>query len=104
MLAGLASIGYVIVPSMWVSLSMVLFGTAICGLRYNAINSLSLEQVPEHRGSMMSMNSASVNLGMALGAGIGGYFLLVGDWVLMGVLIGALGLLAAGVLQVWAVD
>jgi predicted MFS family arabinose efflux permease len=53
---------------------------------------------------MMSMNSASVNLGMALGAGIGGYFLLVGDWVLMGVLIGTLGLLAAVVLQLWTVD
>lgn len=103
-LAGLASIGYVLVPLLWVSLGVVLLGTVICGVRYNAISSLSLEQVPEHRGSMMSMNSASVNLGMALGAGIGGYFLLVGDWVLMGVVIGTLGLLAAGVLQLWSVD
>jgi predicted MFS family arabinose efflux permease len=103
-LAGLASICYVLVPSMWASLGVVLLGTVICGLRYNAISSLSLEQVPEYRGSMMSLNSASMNLGMALGAGIGGYFLLVGDWVLMGVFIGALGLLSAGVLQLWAVD
>jgi MFS family permease len=102
--AGLASICYVLVPSMWVSLGVVLLGTVICGLRYNAISSLSLEQVPEYRGSMMSLNSASMNLGMALGAGIGGYFLLVGDWTLMGVFIGALGLLSAGVLQLWAVD
>ena len=103
-LAGLASIGYVLAPSMWVSLGVVLLGTVLCGLRYNAISSLALEQVPEYRGSMMSLNSASVNLGMALGAGIGGYLLLGGDWVLMGASIGVLGLLASGVLRLGAVD
>lgn len=103
-LAGFASISYVLVTSMWLSLFIVLVGTIICGLRLNALMSLSLEQVPEFRGSMMSLNSASLNLGLLLGAGIGGYALLGGDWVLMGVSIGVLGLLAAAILQVWAVD
>lgn len=103
-LAGLSSIGYVFAPSFVVSLSVVLVGAFIAGVRINAVTSLSLEQVSEFRGSMMSLNSASMNLGSVLGAGIGGYALLGGDWVLMGVSIGVMGILAAAIIQLGAID
>jgi MFS family permease len=103
-LAGLTSILYVLVPSMWVSLGIVLLGTVIFGLLSTAFFSLSVEQVPEFRGSMMSLVSASMNLGMVLGASVGGFALIGGEWVLMGVFIGVLGLLGAAVLKIWAVD
>jgi len=103
-LAGLSSISYVFAPSFVVSLSVVLVGAFIAGVRINAVTSLSLEQVSEFRGSMMSLNSASMNLGSVLGAGIGGYALLGGDWVLMGVSIGVMGILAAAIIQLGAID
>jgi predicted MFS family arabinose efflux permease len=103
-LAGLTSISFVLVPSMWVSLGIVLLGTVIFGLLSTAFFSLSVEQVPEFRGSMMSLVSAFMNLGMVLGASVGGFALIGGEWVLMGVFIGVLGLLGAAVLKIWAVD
>ena len=45
-----------------------------------------------------------MNLGSVLGAGIGGYALLGGNWVLMGVSIGIMGILAASVIQLGATD
>ena len=104
LLAGLSSIAYVFAPSFVVSLSVVLVGAFIAGVRINAVTSLSLEQVSEFRGSMMSLNSAFMNFGSVLGAGIGGYALLGGDWVLMGVSIGVMGILAAVILQFGAID
>ena len=89
---------------MWVSMGVVLLGNVFCGLWINAQISLSLEQVLEYRGSMMSLNSASMNLGSVFGAGIGGYLLLSGDWILIGVSIGALGPLAAAILKLWVID
>jgi predicted MFS family arabinose efflux permease len=103
-LVGLSSIGYVLIPTIWVSLGAVLLGNVFCGLWINAQISLSLEQIPEYRGSMMSLNSASMNLGSVFGAGLGGYLLLGGDWVLMGMSIGVLGPLAAIILKLWAID
>jgi DHA1 family putative efflux transporter-like MFS transporter len=102
--AGLSSIAYVCAPTFIVSLGVVLVGAFIAGLRINAITSLSLEQVSEFRGSMMSLNSAFMNLGFVLGAGIGGYALLGGSWVLMGVSIGFMGILSATIIQLGAID
>jgi MFS family permease len=103
-LTGLVSIFYVFVPSFWLSLVLLLFGAFIAGLRITAISSLSIEQVPMFRSSMMSLNSAAMNIGSVLGAGIGGYALFVGNWGLMGVSIGVLGLFSAFVFQIGAID
>jgi MFS family permease len=101
---GLSSICYVFAPSFSLSLSIVLLGAFIAGFRINALSSLSLEQVSEFRGSMMSLNSAFMSLGSVLGAGIGGYALLRENWTLMGVSIGLMGILAAITLQLGAID
>jgi predicted MFS family arabinose efflux permease len=103
-IAGLASIIYVFSPSFTLSLSVVLIGVFIAGLRINALINLSLEQVVEYRGAMMSLNSAFMNLGSVIGAGIGGYALLGGNWAMMGSSIGILGLLAASIIQLRAND
>jgi predicted MFS family arabinose efflux permease len=103
-MAGLVSISYVLVPSMWVSLGIVLLGTVIFGFLGTAFFSLSLEQVPKFRGSMMSLFSACMNFGMVLGASLGGFALIGGEWAFMGVSIGVLGLLGATILKIWAVD
>jgi MFS family permease len=103
-LTGMVSITYVFAPVFWVSLGLLLFGAFIAGLRITAISSLSVEQVPLFRSSMMSLNSAAMNIGSVLGAGIGGYALLGGNWGLMGASIGVMGLLSSAVFQYGAVD
>ncbi len=51
-------------------------GACLTGIRVTVAGSLSLEQVPQFRGSMMSLNTAATSLGGVLGASLGGYALL----------------------------
>ena len=65
------------------------------GARVTAANSLALEQVPGFRGPMMSMNSVASSLGSAIGAALGGLVLVLMDWAVLGIVFGAMTLLAA---------
>ena len=66
--------------------------------------SLTLEQVPAYRGAMMSVDSAFVNLGYALGAAVGGMTLLWFDYEGLGIALGLFGIVAAVVFYVFASD
>jgi len=65
------------------------------GMSASVAHSLNLEQVPEFRGIMMSLNSASGGLGAALGAGIGGFVLLTYGYGTSGITLGGLGVVSA---------
>jgi DHA1 family putative efflux transporter-like MFS transporter len=91
-------------PDLWMGVSLVLIGSIFEALRFSASSSLILEQAPAHRGTMMSLSSAAVNLGYALGAGVGGLALLWYGWETMGVILGGAGLAAATLFQLMAVD
>ncbi len=101
---GLLSILYMKAPVYWLSLAIFMVMGVISGARRSASTSLALEQVPEYRGSMMALNTASNNLGSILGAGIGGAVLLTSDYPLIGVVLGILGVLAAFVIRLYATD
>jgi predicted MFS family arabinose efflux permease len=79
------SIVYVVVPVLSV------FG----GVRFTAAYSLTLDQVPSFRGTLMSLNAAALGFGWALGAAIGGVSLFVGGWNLVGYSFGLLSFLAS---------
>jgi len=64
---------------------------------------LVLEQVPELRGTMMSMNSTATNIGSAIGAGFGGFLLLSFDYGVLGIL-GLFSIISAIVYYFFAVD
>jgi MFS family permease len=87
--------GFVFLPNVWLSLAMNLIGSLFFGLGASAANSLTLEQVPKLRGTMMSLTSAAQNLGSALGATLGGITLILFDYLIMSSALGALGLVAA---------
>jgi len=70
----------------------------------SAANSLTLEQVPKFRGTMMSINSAVMNLGPAIGAALGGLTLVLFDYEVLGLTLGAMGIVAAIVFQTLAID
>ncbi len=75
----------------------------LCGLfsgaGFAAFQSLIVEQVPEYRGTVMSLTSAANSLGTALGAAIGGAILLSFSYGVLGIVLGVIGLVSMGLLQ-----
>jgi len=74
------------------------------GMTSTASSSLTLEQTPGFRGTMMSVNSAASSMGSTLGAGVGGLALLVFDYGGMALSLGLMGIAAAIVFQLLAID
>ena len=100
----LSTIFYTNLPYPWLGVVFTILGHLFCALQYSASSSLSLEQVPRFRGSMMSINSAAVYMGYALGAGVGGLVLLGYDWNMLGIALGATGIVAALIYYLLAID
>jgi len=70
------------------------FSTALmAGLFVSSSQGLNLEQIPELRGSMMSMVSAFGSAGSMLSLGLSSLLLIQYDWSTMGIVIGAFGLI-----------
>jgi predicted MFS family arabinose efflux permease len=85
-LSGVLVFAFINVPSLWLSL-FLLYSTGFTGsMRTTAYSSLALEQVPEFRGTMMSLSEFSTRLANALGMGIGGLILIVFDYGHLGFL------------------
>jgi MFS family permease len=95
---------YMSIELFWVSIAALMIMGVVSGLRRNASQSLSLEQVPLLRGSMMSLSAAGDSLGSVVGAGIGGYALGVGGYWLMSLVLGILGIISALTIRLYAVD
>ena len=104
LLLGLFTISVTNVPSLWLAVIALLLTSVSSAVRRTAIFSLTLEQVPRFRGTMMSLNAAFYALGSALGSGVGGLVLLHYDWGSVGIVLGAIGLVAAMIIQLMAVD
>lgn len=103
-LASVFVIIYNLSNTFWLALSMVVVSTWFYGMSVSAGQSLNLEQVPEFRGTMMSFTSAFGGIGSTLGAGIGGYVLLISNWGTLGVVFGLLGIFGALTMFLYATD
>jgi predicted MFS family arabinose efflux permease len=90
--------------SLWVAVAIILIAYTLMGVVYPVAMSLTLEQTSGFRGTIMALNSAAGNLGMAVGAGIGGMVLLGYDYGMVGVSLGALGVLGTLTYQFLVVD
>jgi predicted MFS family arabinose efflux permease len=104
LLAGIFSIFFTNVPIVTISMAIALVSSFFNGIRNSAANSLTLEQVPRFRGVMMSLYSVADNLGMAFGAGIGGYMLFLYDYNVMGAFLGSLGIISAIIFHFFTKD
>jgi predicted MFS family arabinose efflux permease len=92
---GVSTILYANIPyAVWCMVFMMV-GHFFCAFQWSASNSLSLEQIPQFRGSMMSMNSAAVFIGYAFGSGIGGLTLLFSSWEVLSIVLGILSIAGA---------
>ena len=102
--AGIFIIFFVYLPNLWLSLALNFMGTWLSGMGSSAANSLALEQVPEFRSTMMSINSAAISLGNALGSAIGGLTLVLFNYEAMGSALGVMGIVAAIIFYLLAID
>ena len=104
LLAGIFTISFAYLPTLWLSLALFFLGAWFFGMGASAASSLTLEQVPKFRGTMMSLTSAAESLGSALGAALGGVILVLFNYSIMGSVLGALGIVAATVFYFLAID
>ena len=88
----------------WLSLTLAFLSCIVAGLRGSASGNLTLEQIPEFRGTMMSISSAASSLGSTLGAGIGGMTLVLWGYGGLGLILGSFGIVAAVVYLLFAID
>ena len=102
--AGLFILLTTIVSNQWVSLALCLTGYFLMGLRSTAATSLTIEQVPQYRGTMMSMSSASASMSGVLGSGLGGLALLMYGYQALGPFLGMLGLASGIIMYLIVVD
>jgi len=99
LLSSLCVIIYVNISSLFPVL-LIFYLSALCsGAGFAAFQSLIVEQVPEYRGTVMSLTSAANSLGTAIGATLGGALLLNFSYGVFGVALGIIGIGAVGILH-----
>jgi predicted MFS family arabinose efflux permease len=104
LLAGVFTISYAYAPRVWLSVTLMSVAAWFDGLAASASTSLTLEQVPELRGIMMSLFAAFAGVGAAIGAGIGGLTLILYDYERLGIILGSMGIIAAIIFKFVTVD
>jgi len=103
-LGGASIVSALIVPNIWVSLILALIVNFQLGLALTSANSLTLDQIPSFRGTIMSLFTAVNSMGMTLGASLGGMILIMSNYGSLGIFLGLVGLLAAFIVYFWAYE
>ncbi len=104
LISSVFAISFALSPNPWIAVALIFIGGLFSGINSSAAQSLDLEQVPEFRGAMMSLSTAALNMGEALGAGVGGLVLLVYNWEFVGLSLGLMGIVAALVYYIFVID
>lgn len=89
---------------LWLSIIVAVIGFISAGVRWTASESLVLEQVPEYRGTVMSMNTLADALGAIIGNAIGGVLLLLYNWEIFGLVLGIFGVVSSLIVQFLVLD
>ncbi len=89
----ICTVAYNIAPNILIATVAILLGNLLDSFRYNAHNTLSLQQTTA-KGSMMSLHNAASNLGYSIGSALG-IVLVMTNWLILGVILTTASLLAA---------
>ena len=104
LVAGLFTISYAYASNVWLSIALMSAAGWFDGLAASASTSLTLEQIADLRGPMMSLSYAFVSVGFAVGAAVGGLALILFDYEELGIILGSLGIVAAIIFRFVTVD
>jgi len=94
-ISGIFTMCFANMPSFWLTQLFIWLSCWFVGMRVTAFTTLELEQVPEFRGTMMSVDSAFSSLGSAFGSILGGVALQFSGYGLMSLTLGTLHVLAS---------
>jgi DHA1 family inner membrane transport protein len=100
LLTGLLIVGYMNSTSLALTVAFAAAMSLTAGVVLTCANTLILSQVPGYRGTITSLNSAATQLGIALGAALGGVTLSLYGWGAMGAAYGAMHIVAAVVYHI----
>jgi predicted MFS family arabinose efflux permease len=103
-LASILIVSFMNIPNLYFSIVLRFFGSFVMAISFTSSRNLTLEQEPNFRGTMMSLNSASQSLGYMIGTGLGGYIILKYSYNLAGIALGSMGVLAAIVYWIFSLD
>ncbi len=91
-------------PELGIALIILYFNSFIGGFADPPMINLTFEQVPEFRGTIMSINVAFVFHGTTIGAGIGGFVLAIFGYTGIFLVCGLLLLVTAAIIFFLTVD
>ncbi|MHA1966164.1 MAG: MFS transporter [Candidatus Hodarchaeales archaeon] len=103
-LVGVFIAGFLNMPILELALVTGILVAFFAGIFSTTFISLSLEQVPQFRGSMMSLNSASSRVGEAIGAGLGGILLVLYNYEMLGLALGLMSFIASIIFYFFVID
>jgi predicted MFS family arabinose efflux permease len=101
---GLLTICFMNINGFWVAGILITLNGIAWTIWFPAATSLTLEQNPRYRGSIMSLNEASRSFGMALGVSIGGLVLLQFGYGYLGIALGGMGIIASSLYFLFSID
>lgn len=104
LIIGVFTILFTNLPNYYASILLILLISSSAALWTSSSNDLALNQVPEYRGAMMSLNSGSSRLGGALGSALGGLALTIGGYNLLGIIFGIMSVIGFIVFSVFSHD
>jgi predicted MFS family arabinose efflux permease len=91
-------------PNYLLAVLLLIPASFTAGMMITVSSSFSLEQIPEYRGTMMSLHSAAVSMGGTLAAILGGLLLLVYGYSGYSIAMGSLGVFGALVFQFLTIE
>jgi len=94
-IAGSCIIAFMNMPNLLLFFTLAFLSCMFLGIMRIAMGSLTLEQIPDFRGTMMSLYSAASFMGGAIGAGVGGLVLLWWNYTRVGLVLGSMSLVIA---------
>lgn len=91
-------------PFAWLSMGISFASSFIGGMMIAASTSLTLEQVPHYRGTMMSTHSAATSMGTMIAAILGGVILLLSNYDILGIAMGVIGIVGSLIYYLFTTD
>jgi predicted MFS family arabinose efflux permease len=103
-LASVLMVIFVYMPFLWIVLPLDLLSTWLRGVGFAAATNLSLEQVPQSRGTMMSLVGMFGSLGSVIGITLGGTVLDQYGFLVLVPILGVFGIASVSVTYFFAKD